>query len=61
MLRCTAAFATAAPTALFLGLREPVLAAGNAERLLFVCFLVAFLRSPVWLHRFVGVGKAGSA
>ena len=61
MFRCAVAFMTVALTALLLGLLEPALAASDANRIFLVCFLLAFLRSPVWLTSLLGNGKAGPA
>ena len=61
IFRCAVAFMRVALTALLLGLLEPALAAPDANRLFLVCFLLAFLRSPVWLTSLLGDRKAGSA
>jgi hypothetical protein len=43
--------------AVLLGLLEPAFAVVDAERLLLVFLMVAFLRSPLWLAFFWGDGR----
>jgi hypothetical protein len=57
LLNGTVTFATITSTAMLLALLEPIFAAVDAERLLLVFLLLAFLRSPLWLIRFCGNGR----
>ncbi|MGB9435478.1 MAG: hypothetical protein WBQ89_24735 [Candidatus Acidiferrum sp.] len=57
LLRSATAFTSVAMTALLLGLLELRLAISGAEQRLFIFFLLALFRSPLWLTGFLANGK----
>lgn len=59
MLRCTETVLIAALTAMLLALCEPVLAASDAGKILFICILIALFRSPLWVANYAGGGRQG--
>lgn len=59
MLRCTETLSIAALTAILVALCEPVIAASNAGKILFIALLLALFRSPLWLANLASSGKEG--
>lgn len=59
MLRWTVTLLIAALTAILLALCEPVIAASEAGRILFICLLPTLFRSPLWLASLYASGREG--